>query len=219
MVLASLALLVIAAVILFFIIRRRKKSEQGALEEGGGVGLIGNTSNRTVESSSTQKRGPSSSNNDNADDPGGSRKSRGSSNNSSRREEMKLSFVREEASEQFDLQDLLRASAEILGSSCHSSSYKAVLLSGSTVVVKRFKQMNNVGREEFKEHMRRLGRLNHPNLIPLLAYYYKRDEKLFITPSIPNGSLAVRLHGTCFLFSFAIQLINIIEYRFNNQRN
>ncbi|KAL5079893.1 hypothetical protein RYX36_008314 [Vicia faba] len=135
------------------------------------------------------------SNNQFTDDQGDSTRSRLSSNSSSRREEMKLSFVREEASEQFDLQDLLRASAEILGSGCHSSSYKAGLLTGSTVVVKRFKQMNNFGREEFKEHMRRLGRLNHPNLISLLAYYYKRDEKLFVTDFIHNGSLAVRLHG------------------------
>jgi hypothetical protein len=122
---------------------------------------------------------------------------------------MRLSFVREEVSEQFDLQDLLRASAEILGSGCYSSSYKAALLTGPTVVVKRFKQMNNVDRQEFREHMRRLGRLNHPNILPLLAYYYKRDEKLFITDFVRNGSLAIRLHGTCFLFSFSIQPINI----------
>ncbi|CAK8533853.1 unnamed protein product [Lathyrus sativus] len=193
-VLVSLALLVIASVILFFL-RRRKKRDQRSIREGRGVGLISNTSNNTVDCSSIQKRGPSSSSNNNSDDPGSSTKSRGSSNNSSKREEMKLTFVREEASEEFDLYDLLKASAEILGSTCHSSSYKATLLTGSTVVVKRFKQMNNLGKEEFKEHMRRLGRLNHPNLISLLAYYYKRDEKLFITNFIHNGCLGSRLHG------------------------
>ncbi|KAJ7973681.1 Receptor-like protein kinase [Quillaja saponaria] len=110
-------------------------------------------------------------------------------------ENMKLSFVREDRPESFNLQDLLTASAEILGSGYFSSSYKAALLSGPVMVVKRFKQMNNVGREEFHEHMRRLGRLRHSNLLPLVAYYYRREEKLFVTDYIEKGSLAVRLHG------------------------
>ena len=194
-VLVSVTLLVILAVILLVLIKRRKKAKQQELGEGLGVGVAANNSSR--DSTNVQKKESSSSlsNNNNLDDQGSVR-SRGSSNRSSRKgDSMRLSFVREEASELFDLQDLLRASAEILGSGCHSSSYKADLLSGPTVVVKRFKQMNNVGREDFQEHMRRLGRLNHHNLLPLLAYYYKRDEKLFITDFVLNGSLAVRLHG------------------------
>ncbi|KMT17646.1 hypothetical protein BVRB_2g035950 [Beta vulgaris subsp. vulgaris] len=106
----------------------------------------------------------------------------------------KLTFVREDR-EKFDLPDLLKASAEILGSGCFGSSYKATLNNGSAVVVKKFKQMNNVGREEFQEHMRRLGRLSHPNLLPLVAYYYRKEEKLFISDPVEKGSLAVLLHG------------------------
>lgn len=192
-VLVSLALLVIAAVIVYVLMKRRKTKQQEELGEGAGVGA--NTSSRD-NNNNNQKKGSSS--NNNTDD--GSVRSRGSSNTSSRKGDSKLSFVREEVSAEFDLQDLLRAAAEILGSGCHSSSYKAALLTGPTVVVKRYKQMNNVNRPEFQEHMRRLGRLNHPNLLPLIAYYYKRDEKLFITDYVPNGSLAVRLHGI-FLFT------------------
>ena len=81
----------------------------------------------------------------------------------------KLYFVRNE-SVRFDLQDLLRASAEVLGSGSFGSSYKAVLLSGPTMVVKRFRQMNNIGKEEFHDHMRSLGRLSHPNLLPLMDF-------------------------------------------------
>ncbi|KAL5836271.1 hypothetical protein ACOSQ4_015768 [Xanthoceras sorbifolium] len=106
----------------------------------------------------------------------------------------KLSFVRDDR-EKFDLQDLLKASAEILGSGCFGSSYKAALPTGKMMVVKRFKQMNNVGREEFQEHMRRLGRLRHPNLLPLVAYYYRKEEKLLISDFVERGSLAVHLHG------------------------
>lgn len=108
----------------------------------------------------------------------------------------KLSFVRDDR-ERFDLQDLLRASAEVLGSGNFGSSYKAVLLDGQAVVVKRFKLMNNVGREEFHEHMRRLGRLRHPNLLPLVAYYYRKEEKLLVFDFVHNGSLASHLHGMC----------------------
>ncbi|KAJ6922240.1 hypothetical protein NC652_016020 [Populus alba x Populus x berolinensis] len=106
----------------------------------------------------------------------------------------KLSFVRDDR-ERFDLPDLLKASAEILGSGCFGSSYKAALSSGTMRVVKRFKQMNNVGKEEFQEHMRRLGRLKHSNLLPLVAYYYRKEEKLLITDLVEKGSLAVHLHG------------------------
>ncbi|CAI0628032.1 unnamed protein product [Linum tenue] len=107
---------------------------------------------------------------------------------------VKLSFVREDRGK-FELTDLLKASAEILGAGCFGSSYKAALSPGQVMVVKRFKQMNNVGREEFHEHMRRLGRLKHTNLLPLVAYYYRKEEKLLVHDFVPYGSLAVHLHG------------------------
>ncbi|PIA43980.1 hypothetical protein AQUCO_01800208v1 [Aquilegia coerulea] len=106
----------------------------------------------------------------------------------------KLVFVREDR-EKFDLNDLLRASAEVLGSGTFGSSYKAALLSGPVVMVKRFRHMNNVGREDFQEHMRRLGKLRHPNLLSIVAFYYRKEEKLLVTDFINNGSLAYHLHG------------------------
>ncbi|XVE79918.1 hypothetical protein DITRI_Ditri14bG0095700 [Diplodiscus trichospermus] len=109
-------------------------------------------------------------------------------------ENVKLSFLRDDR-ERFDLPDLLKASAEILGSGCFGSSYKAALPSGSVMVVKRYKQMNNAGKEEFQEHMRRIGRLRHDNLLPLVAYYYRKEEKLLVTDFVKKGSLAVQLHG------------------------
>ncbi|KAH7515241.1 hypothetical protein FEM48_Zijuj10G0006000 [Ziziphus jujuba var. spinosa] len=110
-----------------------------------------------------------------------------------RSEQGKLFFLWEDRAT-FDLHDLLRATAEILGSGTFGASYKATILSDN-VVVKRYKQMNNVGREDFHEHMRRLGSLTHPNLLPLVAYYYKREEKLLVSDFVENGSLAFHLHG------------------------
>ncbi|CAH2079496.1 unnamed protein product, partial [Thlaspi arvense] len=109
-------------------------------------------------------------------------------------ENTKLSFLRDDG-EKFDLQDLLKASAEILGSGCFGASYKAVLSSGVLMVVKRFKQMNNAGRDEFQEHMKRLGRLKHKNLLSIVAYYYRKEEKLMVCDFAERGSLAVNLHG------------------------
>uniref|UniRef100_A0A6N2KC32 non-specific serine/threonine protein kinase n=1 Tax=Salix viminalis TaxID=40686 RepID=A0A6N2KC32_SALVM len=105
-----------------------------------------------------------------------------------------LHFVRHDR-DRFDLQDLLRASAEVLGSGIFGSSYKAVLLDGPAMVVKRFRHMSSVGKEEFHEHMRRLGALSHPNLLPLVAYYYRKEDKLLVSDFIENGSLASHLHG------------------------
>ncbi|KAJ1269168.1 hypothetical protein BS78_07G189800 [Paspalum vaginatum] len=107
----------------------------------------------------------------------------------------RLTFVRDDRGRFFELQDLLKATAEVLGAANLGVCYRATLTSGHSVVVKRFKEMNRVGREDFEEHMRRLGRLSHPNLLPLVAYYYRKEEKLLIHDYVPNRSLANLLHG------------------------
>ncbi|KAL0308337.1 UNVERIFIED_CONTAM: Pollen receptor-like kinase [Sesamum radiatum] len=81
---------------------------------------------------------------------------------------VKITFLKEER-DKFDMSDLLRASAEVLGSGVFGSTYKAALGDGQMMVVKRFKHMNNVNKEEFHEHMRRLGRLSHPTCFLLWA--------------------------------------------------
>nr|GLL32789.1 pollen receptor-like kinase 4 [Ipomoea trifida] len=108
-------------------------------------------------------------------------------------EKGKLSFVRADR-ETFELEDLLRAPAEVLGSGSFGSSYKALVVTGS-VVVRRFRQMTNVGKDEFYGHMTRLGRLSHPNLLPLVAFYYRKEEKLLVSDFVEKGSLASLLHS------------------------
>ncbi|CAI8605794.1 unnamed protein product [Vicia faba] len=112
----------------------------------------------------------------------------------SKGENGELNFVREDRGS-FDLQDLLRASAEVLGSGSFGSTYKAMILNGPIVAVKRFRHMNNVGKNEFFEYMKKLGSLNHPNLLPLVAFYYKKEEKFLVYDFGENGSLASHLHG------------------------
>ncbi|XP_062191036.1 probable LRR receptor-like serine/threonine-protein kinase At4g31250 [Phragmites australis] len=110
-------------------------------------------------------------------------------------EQGRLTFVRDGSGRFFELQDLLKATAEVLGIANLGVCYRATLTSGHSVVVKRFKEMNRVSREDFEEHMRRLGRLSHPNLLPLVAYYYRKEEKLLIHDYVPNRSLANLFHG------------------------
>lgn len=98
----------------------------------------------------------------------------------------------------FDLEDLLRASAEVLGKGSVGTSYKAVLEEGTTVVVKRLKDVV-VSKKEFEQQMEVLGKIKHDNVLPLRAYYYSRDEKLLVSDYLPAGSLSALLHGE-FLF-------------------
>ncbi|KAM3271591.1 hypothetical protein ACQJBY_042036 [Aegilops geniculata] len=95
----------------------------------------------------------------------------------------------------FDLEDLLRASAEVLGKGSAGTSYKAVLEEGTTVVVKRLKEVA-VARREFEAHMEVVGGVEHRNLLPVRAYYFSKDEKLLVYDHLPAGSLSAMLHGS-----------------------
>ncbi|KAL0390341.1 UNVERIFIED_CONTAM: putative inactive receptor kinase [Sesamum calycinum] len=109
-------------------------------------------------------------------------------------EKNKLVFF-EGCSYNFDLEDLLRASAEVLGKGSFGTAYKAVLEESTTVVVKRLKEVI-VGKRDFEQQMEIIGRVGqHQNIVPLRAYYYSKDEKLLVYDYYPNGSLASLLHG------------------------
>ncbi|XP_022755087.1 probable inactive receptor kinase At2g26730 [Durio zibethinus] len=95
----------------------------------------------------------------------------------------------------FDLEDLLRASAEVLGKGSVGTSYKAVLEEGTTVVVKRLKDVA-VSRREFDTQMEMLGKIKYENVVPLRAFYYSKDEKLLVYDFMADGSLSALLHGS-----------------------
>ncbi|XP_016502974.2 putative inactive receptor kinase At2g26730 [Nicotiana tabacum] len=110
-------------------------------------------------------------------------------------ERNKLVFFNGGGGYSFDLEDLLRASAEVLGKGSVGTSYKAVLEEGTTVVVKRLKDVV-VTRKEFEQQMDVLGKMKHENVLPLRAFYYSKDEKLLVSDYVPAGSLSSLLHGS-----------------------
>ncbi|WKA00023.1 hypothetical protein VitviT2T_018418 [Vitis vinifera] len=105
----------------------------------------------------------------------------------------KLIFMRNEA--YFELDDLLKASAEGLGKGNFGNSYKAMLDEDLIVVVKRFRDLKPLSTEEFGKHLQLIAAHNHPNLLPPLAYYCSREEKLLVYKFADNGNLFDRLHG------------------------
>lgn len=94
----------------------------------------------------------------------------------------------------FNLEDLLRASAEVLGKGSVGTAYKAILEDGTIMAVKRLKDVTT-GKKDFESQIQAVGKLLHKNLVPLRAYYFSKDEKLLVYDYMPMGSLSALLHG------------------------
>ncbi|XP_043693697.1 receptor protein kinase-like protein ZAR1 [Telopea speciosissima] len=117
-------------------------------------------------------------------------------------EGQKGKFVVVEEGFGLELEDLLRASAYVAGKSRSGIVYKVVVGRGSggsaaaVVAVRRLSETGGVLRlKDFETEVEAIGRVRHPNIVRLRAYYYAFDEKLLISDFIPNGSLYFALHG------------------------
>ncbi|XP_078439755.1 putative leucine-rich repeat receptor-like protein kinase IMK3 [Wolffia australiana] len=96
----------------------------------------------------------------------------------------------------FAADDLLCATAEIVGKSTYGTVYKATLEDGSLVAVKRLREKMAKGQREFEAEVATLGKVRHGNLLPLRAYYVgPKGEKLLVFDFMPAGSLAAFLHA------------------------
>ncbi|XP_057949549.1 receptor protein kinase-like protein ZAR1 [Malania oleifera] len=96
----------------------------------------------------------------------------------------------------FELDELLRASAYVLGKSGLGIVYKVVLGNGVPVAVRRLGEGGDRQRyKEFAAEVQAIGRVKHPNIVKLRAYYWAPDEKLLISDFISHGNLASALRG------------------------
>lgn len=98
----------------------------------------------------------------------------------------------------YDLEKLMRASAELLGRGSIGTTYKAVMNNGVVVTVKRLDAGKTAitSGEMFERHMKIVGGLKHPNLVPIRAYFQAKEERLVIYDYQANGSLFNLIHGS-----------------------
>lgn len=103
------------------------------------------------------------------------------------------------------VEDLLKASAELLGKGCIGTTYKVAVegsesIRGPLLAVKRVRPERCRGtrwRREANGWLKLIGGLRHLNLASLRAYYHSMEELLLVYDYIPNGSLYSLLHGIC----------------------
>lgn len=112
-----------------------------------------------------------------------------------------------------ELEELLRASAYVVGKSRGGIVYKVVAGRSPAVAVRRLSEGDDEEsgggsgdewrrRRAFEAEAMAIGRARHPNVVSLRAYYYAQDEKLLIYDYISNGSLHSHLHGKLTDFFF-----------------
>lgn len=117
-----------------------------------------------------------------------------------------------------ELEELLRASAYVVGKSRGGIVYKVVPMKGAVVAVRRLSEADDAEsssggsgdkwrrRRSFESEAASIGQARHPNVVRLQAYYYAPEEKLLIYDFIPNGTLHSALHGIG-MFYFASYIL------------
>ncbi|CBI21379.3 unnamed protein product, partial [Vitis vinifera] len=109
----------------------------------------------------------------------------------------------------YNLDQLMRASAEMLGRGSIGTTYKAVLDNQLIVSVKRLDASKTAitSGEVFERHMESVGGLRHPNLVPIRAYFQAKEERLVIYDYQPNGSLFSLIHVTRMIHASNIKIL------------
>nr|XP_010911275.2 calmodulin-binding receptor-like cytoplasmic kinase 3 [Elaeis guineensis] len=83
-----------------------------------------------------------------------------------------------------------------LGEGGFGTVYKAVLPDGLIVAIKRAKKEHIPAlRDEFSNEVELLAKIEHQNLVRLLGYTDKGNERIIITEYVPNGTLREHLDG------------------------
>lgn len=98
----------------------------------------------------------------------------------------------------YTLDQLMGASAELLGKGNMGTTYKAILDNRLIVTVKRLdaSKLSGTSQQMFERHMESVVGLRHPNLVPLRAYFPAKEERLLVYDYQPNGSLFALIHGS-----------------------
>ncbi|GMP67023.1 hypothetical protein CsSME_00027151 [Camellia sinensis var. sinensis] len=100
----------------------------------------------------------------------------------------------------FDLESILVATntfsdANKLGQGGFGPVYKGIFPGGQEIAVKRLSSHSVQGLEEFKNEVVLIAKLQHRNLVRLLGYCIKGDEKILLYEYMPNKSLDSFIFG------------------------
>ncbi|EYU34966.1 hypothetical protein ABFS82_11G042100 [Erythranthe guttata] len=85
----------------------------------------------------------------------------------------------------------------LIGEGGFGNVYKAELPDGQVVAIKRARKQEHFDamRTEFRSEVELLSKIDHRNLVKLLGYVEKGNERLIITEYVPNGTLRDHLDG------------------------
>ncbi|KAF5481157.1 hypothetical protein F2P56_001833 [Juglans regia] len=114
----------------------------------------------------------------------------------------------------FDLESILAATdnfsnANKLGQGGFGPVYRGKFPGGQEIAVKRLSSGSGQGLEEFKNEVVLIAKLQHRNLVRLLGYCLKGDEKMLLYEYMPNKSL------DSFIFDRKLCVLLNWEMRFN----
>ncbi|KAH7660840.1 S-receptor-like serine/threonine-protein kinase protein [Dioscorea alata] len=87
------------------------------------------------------------------------------------------------------------ATTNILGKGGFGLVYKGKLPEGHEIAIKRLSRNSTQGIDEFENEVTFIAKLQHRNLVRLLGYCIKGDEKILVYEYMPNGSLDAFLFG------------------------
>lgn len=86
------------------------------------------------------------------------------------------------------------SSKNILGAGGFGNVYRGKLGDGTTLAVKRLKDINGTsGDSQFRMELEMISLAVHKNLLRLIGYCATSGERLLVYPYMPNGSVASKL--------------------------
>ncbi|KAL3824871.1 hypothetical protein ACJIZ3_020900 [Penstemon smallii] len=85
----------------------------------------------------------------------------------------------------------------VIGQGRSGMVYRAIIPSGSTIAVKRFRSSEKFSASAFSSEITTLARIRHRNIVKLLGWAANRKTKLLFYDYLPNGSLGELLHEGC----------------------